>query len=325
MNKKIIALLASCCLFSTIFLTQKKEVEPEVDFYNTKFLRNSPVVEKILKADGFFEVDYKTNDGLMINAIMLDQSSTCAVTTTFVSCPGFVPGRKEGMSTLYDMLKDKPYNFIFIDSRGHGKSEGELLTLRGLQHYGEDQYLDMVATLQFIAAYNKKHDIAKNIIIHGLCAGAFHTIKAVNYLKKFDHETYDCIKGIIVDSGWPAITDIAETLTSAEATERCKTYCIPFLQPYLASFMMFIYNTFLRTQHSKQESLTLSMNNIDQPVFFIHAENDLFVPIHNVYPLITTAKNPTTWFVKESSHVNNHLKHKDAYKVQLGSFIQSTL
>ena len=326
MKKEIFLItLLSCCIVSTIFLTQKQEAEPNVDFYDTKFLRNSPAVEKVLKNRGFFEVNFTTHDDLKINAIMLDQSNKHKVAATIISCPGFVPGNKEGMTTLYAMFEDQPYNFMFVDSRGHGKSEGELLTFRGIKHYGESDYLDMVAAVQYAAHYNKEHNIPQNIIIHGLCAGAFHTVKAVAHLKKTDPETYNCIKGIIVDSGWPSIVDITDTLLTAESTERCKTYGIPFLQPYLAYLMCSVYCTFFKDSHKTQTPLNEVIANIDQPILFIHAENDLFVPIHNVYPLIAQSKQPKSWFVKESSHVNNHLKHKEEYTHQMEQFIQSVL
>ncbi len=320
----ILAALISCFLFSTIFLTQK-EVEPEIDFYNTTFLRNSPAVEKVLKKQGFFEVNFTTHDKLKINAIMLDQSDKLEVTATVISCPGFVPGNKEGMSTLYAMLQDQPYNFVFVDSRGHGKSDGELLTFNAIKHYGEHEYLDMIATIQFIANYNKEHHIAQNIILHGLCAGAFHTVKAVADLKESDPQTYNSIKGIIVDSGWPAITDMIDPLLEAEATERCKSYGVPSLQPYLAYMMHGVYNTFFKPYHSKQIPLNEAISAIDQPILFIHAENDLFVPIHNAYSLIDASKKPSAWFPKKSSHVHNHLKHKEVYTHKMQQFIQLAL
>jgi len=323
MNKKFFVLFASCCLISSCFLTQE-QADFEINFYDVQFLRNSPIVEKILKNDhGFFEVDYTTQDNLSINAIMLDKSNQCEVQATIISCPGFVPGRKEGMTTLYAMLQDQPYNFIFIDSRGHGKSDGELLTFNGIKHYGESQYFDIIGAINFIIDYNKKHNIKSDIIIHGLCSGAFHTIKALHHLKQNNPKHYNCIKGVVVDSGWPAIIDIAETIVSAESTERCKS--VPFLQPYLAYLMMTLYNTCFKEQHSKQTPLTEIIHELDQPIFFIHAENDEFTPIHHVYPLIQNAKKCTTWFVKESSHVNNHLKYKDEYTYELQNFIQATL
>jgi pimeloyl-ACP methyl ester carboxylesterase len=324
MNKKTMIAFISCSLFSTVFLTQK-QIDPEIDFYNVTFLRNSPAVEKVLKAKGFFEVDLTTKDNLQINTIMLDRSKDVDVSATIISSPGFVPGRKEGMTTLYAMLEEQPYNFIFIDSRGHGKSQGELLTLNGIKQYGESQYLDVVATAQFVAKYNKELGIKPDIILHGLCAGAFHTIKAMGYLKKHDLETYNCIKGIIFDSGWPAIVDIAETVVSAEAASRCKEYSVPFLEKYASYFIVQFYRFFFKEQHSKQESINQAMSEIDQPILFIHADNDLFTPVHHVYPLIATAKKPVTWFVKDSSHVANHLKHKEKYTEQMQQFIQAAL
>jgi pimeloyl-ACP methyl ester carboxylesterase len=324
MKKKIILTVISCCLFSSIFLTEK-QTEPEVDFYDVTFLRNSPAVQKVLEGKGFFEVDFPTADNLMINATMVDRSQQRDITATIISCPGFVPGNKEGMTTLYAMLEEQPYNFIFIDSRGHGKSDGELLTLNGIKQYGKHQYLDVVATAQFIARYNQEHNINPDIILHGLCAGAFHTIKAVAYLKKHDLQTYNCIKGIIFDSGWPAIVDIAETVVSAEAASRCKDYKVPFLESYAQYLIVQFYRLFFKDEHSTQESITNAINELDQPILFIHAENDLFTPIHHVYPLIATAKKPVTWFVKDSSHVANHLKHKEKYTQQMQQFIQASL
>ncbi len=325
MNKKIIFIFTGCfCIVSTLFLTQK-QADPAIDFYDVHFLRNSPAVEKVLKAQGFFEVDLRTKDNMTINTIMLDQSKNHNVTTTVISCPGFVPGRKEGMTTLYAMLKDRPYNFMFIDSRGHGKSDGQLLTLQGIAEYGQTQFLDIVAAVEYIASYNNQHDINQNIIIHGLCAGAFHTVKAMVYLKNHNFAAYQCVKGIVIDSGWPSIIDIADTLIDAEAMERCKTYGMPFLQPYLAYMMHTAYNTFFKHEHSLQQPLTEIINNIDQPILFIHAQDDLFVPTHIVQPLIAHTKNATTWFVENSSHVASHLQHKEQYTQQIQQFIQSTL
>ncbi|MBP6869472.1 hypothetical protein KBC04_01120 [Candidatus Babeliales bacterium] len=323
MNKKLIIAFITCFLLSRLFISQKSPEQPATDFYSIDFLRNSPAVEKALKDRGFFEVNFQTHDNLMINAIMLDQSQDRDVCATIISCPGFVPGRKEGMSTLYAMLQDQPYNFIFIDSRGHGKSDGQLLTYQGIKHYGESQYLDVVGAIEYITTYNKEHNISSNIIIHGLCSGAYHTIKAVGDLKNSKPEMYHNIKGIVLDSAWPSINDIIKTVVQAESTERCKNYHTPFLQPYLAYALQKFYDICFKATHKKQRPITEIIDTIDQPILFIHAENDNYVPVETIYPLIETSKNPTSWIVKDSLHVNNHLLHKEKYKDQLQSFIQS--
>ena len=326
MKNQYIILIVGSCLLAGFFLMQKKPEPVEVDFFDTKFLRNSPAVEKVLKEKGFFTIDIVTHDKLTLCAIMLDQSPTQKVTATIVSCPGFVPGQKEGMATLYAMLQDNPYNFLFLDTRGHGKSQGELLTYSGVKHYGEFDFLDIVASAQFVANYNKEHAIESNIIIHGLCSGAFHTIKAVNYLKQHDEQTYNCIKGIVFDSGWPSVAQIAESTIQSESKKRCnKDWNTPYLEPYVSYFMVNFYKFLFLPHHQKQESITDAITNIDQPILFIHAENDTFIPIHHVYPLIATSKNPTTWFIKDSTHAAHHLKHKEEYQLQLSQFIKSVL
>ncbi len=326
MYKKIMIAFLPCFFIFMITIYHHKEKPVVIDFFNTTFLRNSPAVEKVLKSIGFFEVDVVTHDNFTINAIMLDQSLyDKKIQATIISCPGFVPGRKEGMTTLYAMLKEQPYNFIFIDSRGHGKSDGELLTFQGIKNYGIDQFFDIVAIAEFIYDYNTHHNIKQNIILHGLCSGAFHTIKAVNYLQENNPKVYNAIQGIIFDSGWPAIAEIAETVITAEAKSRCKNYHVPFLESYAAYIMRLVYTTCFKHHHQKQTPLTKIIGRIKQPIFFIHAQDDTFVPSETIQPLIQQAQKPCTWFVQDSSHVNNHLKHKDTYQEKIDTFIQASL
>lgn len=320
----IIAIIISCYAF---FFTEKNisSNQQTIDFYDLNFLHNTKAVEKVLKEAGFLEINFKTQDGLLINTIMLDQSHTHDVTATIISFPGFVPGNKEGMSTLYAMLQNKPYNFMLIDSRGHGKSDGELLTYQGFKSYGQLQYFDMIAAIKYITEYNKKHTITNNIIIHGLCSGAYHTVKAVAYIKKYYPEIYPDIKGIILDSAWSSIPEIADTVIKAESKKRCTNYFIPYLEPYVTYLLQTLYTFFFKTAHNQQIPIKKIINTIDQPILFIHAEDDEFVPVHNIYPLIAKAKNPTYWIVKNSSHVNNHIDYKDIYSNKIESFINSVV
>lgn len=324
MNIKYIVLLVTGLLLIIFYLT-KTQPEPKPDFFDTTFLRNSAAVDKILKQDGFFDLDVVTKDNLILKATMLDRSATKKVRATIISCPGFVPGQKEGMATLYEMLKNDPYNLLLLDTRGHGNSEGELLTFKGIKHYGESDYLDIVAAIQSVIAYNHEHNINQSIIVHGLCSGAFHTIKAVEYLKNNDPHAYECIKGIVFDSGWPKIADIAESSITSDANKKCKDYNLSWLQSCLSFAMVQFYRFFFKDHHDKQESITQAIAEIEQPILFIHGENDTYIPIHHVYPLIATSAQPTTWFIKDSTHAAHHLKHKKEYTMQLQQFIKSVL
>lgn len=326
MNKKyILAITISLLLIVAIISQTNINNNPEIDFYSLDFLHNTKAVQKTLKDLGFFEANFTTADNYTINSIMLDQSDNQNIIATIVSFPGFVPGNKEGMTTLYDMLKNQPYNFMFIDSRGHGKSDGELLTIKGIRNYGQSQYLDMLAAIEYITIYNKKHKICPNIIIHGLCSGAYHTIKALHALKKADHSTYTKIKGVILDSAWSSIPDVIETVINAESIKRCKNYYVPFLQPYLKYIAQTFYTIYFKKAHTEQKPISAIISEVDQPVFFIHAQDDQFVPINQVYPLLEKTKYPTFWPVANSSHVNSHLDHKDEYATKMDHFIKSII
>lgn len=321
MKHKIITLTIVFSIIA-LFFSQKKEKEPTVDFYDVQFLRNPTAVQKALRHDGFFEVTMQTEDNLTIHGLMINQNNRHTIQATIISFPGFLPGNKEGMTTLYEMLKDKPYNFIFIDSRGHGKSQGELLTIKGIQTYGDFQYLDMLATIKYINTYNAQHNIKQDIIIHGLCSGAFHSIKAVAHLKETNRKLYENIKGIVVDSGWPAIVDIAETAIAADVAARCSAYHLPCMQPILTYLIINLYRYLFKPHHATQMPITKIITTIDQPILFIHAQDDQFIPADQVHKLITAAKYPHSWFVADSAHVANHIKHKDAYQKKLDEFIQ---
>lgn len=324
MKKKYIVLLVISGL-SIAYYAMKKTSEPTPDFFNTTFLRNSAAVEKVLHQLGFFEVEITTNDNLKVSATILDQSPTKQIQTTIISCPGFVPGSKEGMTTIYAMLKDHPYNFLFLDLRGHGKSQGELLTYSGIKHYGEFEFLDIVAAIEYVVQYNQEHHIKQHIVIHGLCSGAFHAIKAMNYLKIHNLDAYNSVKGIVFDSGWPSVSDIVETTLISESHKRCSELNLSFFSSFLSYCMVNFYTFFFKEHHDKQESISAAIGVIGQPILFIHGQDDTYIPIHHVHPLIEKSKKPTSWFIKESTHAAHHLKHQQAYKEQLEEFIQSVI
>jgi len=140
-----------------------------------------------------------------------------------------------------------------------------------------------------------------------------------------DISTYNCVKGIIFDSGWPSVSDIAESTLTSEAKKRCKDYQLSCLEPYASYCITNFYKYFFQQYHCKQTSIHEAIATIDQPILFIHAENDTYIPIHHVYPLITNTKKPTIWFIKESTHATHHLKHKEEYQLQLKNFIASIL
>lgn len=325
MKKKWIALSLIIASIAWYMMLHKPSPYPAINFYDLTFLRNPQAVAQVLRDKGFVEVDITTKDGLSINTVMIDKSDHLNVQATIISMPGFFPGRKEGMTTLHAMLEDQPYNFMFIDARGHGSSDGELFTYNAIKHYGQLQYLDVVAAIEYIYDYNREHNIPPVIIIHGLCSGAFHTIQAMSYLKQHNLHAYESVRGLILDSAWPSIASIAANVAKAEAAERCHQYHLPFLAPVATAMILTVYNLCFKQHHDRQKSVVDMISSIKQPILFIHAADDQFVPASVIEPLVTNCNQADVWLVENSSHVNSHLLHPQAYTEKMQKFIQSVM
>lgn len=321
MKKYTVALLI--CISFVCLLTSNNQIETPIDFFNTTFLNDTQAVEKALRTEGFSEVNYTTEDNININALFLDKSKLAPIQGTIIFASGFIPGKKEGLATLYAMLKELPYNMIFFDARGHGKSQGTHLTYTSLKEYTLHEYKDVVATVKFITFYNENNNINPNLILYGLCSGAFHTIKALSCLQKNTSQDFQHIKGIIFDSGWPSFVEVVEPSVISEVKKQCKQWNISFLQPLITFMLLKTYHLFFKAHHEKHPSILEDIETINQPILFIHAHDDTYIPIHLVKKIIAKTKHAHFWLIQNSTHACHHLKHKDLYKAKLLEFLNS--
>lgn len=321
--KKLTILLITLSFFTFfIFFTSTPTPEQEVDFFNTSFLRNTTAVQKALIKEGFIEIDYITPDDLQINAFMLDQSNTKTIKGTIICASGFFPGNKEGISTLYPMLKEQPYNLIFFDARGHGKSTGDHMTYQGIKNYTKHEYQDIIGTINFIQKYNQSKQLPNNIVLYGLCSGAFHSIKAITELQK-QGESTSHINGVIFDSGWPSFVEVVEPSLKSEIAKRFNHWSTYLIGQLAQTTLILTYQLLFKPHHKSHPSIIDEIQNISQPIFFIHAKNDSYIPLELVDDLIKKSQNPTTWIIDQSTHACHHLKHKEAYQEKMICFLNN--
>ena len=311
---------------SLIYMLQPSTpTDPQEDFFDTNFLKNHTSVRKALKQANFFEVNFKTDDNININGVMLDQSNKKEIKTTLLICAGFMPGDKEGMTTLYAMFKEQPYNFLFFDARGHGQSDGNYLSYQQIKHYGEKEFHDIVAAVDFINNYNDKHFIESNIVIYGLCSGAFHTVRALAYLRQKNSPLYNKVKGVVFDSGWTAVSEVTESSISSEIKKQLRAWNLNFLYPIINVSVIATYRLFFKKTHQSQKSIEKEIETIDKPILFIHSHDDCFAPICFIKKLVAKAQKSVCWFIDKSTHACHHLKHKNDYKIKMQDFLESIL
>ncbi|MFA5998792.1 MAG: alpha/beta hydrolase [Candidatus Babeliales bacterium] len=293
--------------------------------FDTSILKVPTKVQEILTSHGFQKVCFTTQDNFKICGLFIDQSKKIKIKGTILYCAGFYPGTKEGMASFFALLADKPYNFLFFDARGHQESDGKLLSYQNIKQYGSSEYQDIVAAIDFLNTYNTSNNLTQSIVIHGICSGAFHCMKAVDHLAKTNCTNCYNIKGIIFDSGWLKLVDIVEPTICAEVKHRFKnTYFSWLIRPTCWITKQF-YRFTLKSHHQTLDGIEQCMTNASCPIFFIHCLHDPYVPAMPVQKIADQIKHPYSWWIEHESHGTYHLKQQQEFKKRLEEFLNTVM
>jgi pimeloyl-ACP methyl ester carboxylesterase len=317
----------SLLLTSSFYAVQNPE-----KFYSTAFLRDYLTVRETLLEEGFEKITFETPDNYKLTGLFLSRpNATCNI----ILCAGWLPGRKEGMATFYDLLPEN-CNILFFDARGHGESEGSLLWK--LWRYGIDEYKDITGAVSWVHTNNELP-----IVIVGICSGAFNATHAIAHLQKDNLIEHYNIKGLVFDSGWGSVTKIITTAPIAGIKKRLASILAMFYNTKKQSKRSNIYHTAsysahcicdvsnylcakrLVRQYDQQTNLAYKINTIATPIFFIHSYGDLYADMDDAITLADSAINKQCWWIEQSSHAKHHLIHKDLYKEKLIAFINTVI
>jgi len=318
-----VIILVTHSLF-TLFKEDKELCNDPDDLYNVAFLHDVNKVRAKMYEYGFTHVEFSSaQDDLALAGLFLDKHAQnhIPIQGTIIFCAGFHPGLKEGMTTFYEMLKDEPYNFLFFDARGHGESDGDCYSLSAFQNYGRNEYKDIIGALEFVRNYNHKHHINHKIILFGICAGAYHMIRALDELYQEDAPVFKDVHSLIIDSGWASLAQIGAPTINGELEYRLTSYGSFLIKYPLYIILNGIYYLLLYPWHKQCPSLTPMMSHINQPILFIHAKNDLHAPLEFVEEMLPNCKHCQTWWIEKSTHACHHLKFKQEYREKLKTFL----
>ena len=295
-------------------------------YFDTKFLvQHDLVSQHLMNDEGFTEGFFLTEDNVSINYLWLKRPNA---RYTVVFCSGFFPGRKEGLATFYAMMPDD-CNLLFFDARGHGKSSGRFLSR--IWGYGSQEYKDVIGAMHFAAKQQRCP-----IVLYGVCAGAFHATHALLHLQERGmlHHAMQ-IKGLIFDSGWSSIGDVSRTAFMSEVDGALRKR---FKQSnWLYRTTRAVARVSVQSAHfcvarpvlswrKKRMALVDKIDQLDVPMFYIHAQGDAYARIEPVQKLAEQTKQATTWWISEpSKHACHHLKFKEQYRERLLDFIEGVL
>lgn len=322
----------SLCLVTMLLTVYSYGAQDTEKLYSTAFLRNYKSVRALLYKVGFEKISFTTSDGINLSGLFLSRPhATCNV----IVCAGWLPGRKEGMATFYDLLPEN-CNILFFDARGHGESEGSLLW--GLWRYGIDEYKDILSAISYLNVDNNLP-----IVIAGICSGAFNATHAIIYLEKNNLLTESKVKGLVFDSGWGSVLKVITTapiagikkriaglLRSLYTTKRTARRSILYnissrCAQHLCTLGNYACALPLAAQYDNVTNLAHKIHEIAIPIFFIHSYGDTYADMNDAVKLSELAPNKQCWWIAQSSHAKHHLIHKDMYKEKLTAFIENTI
>ncbi|MCK5633009.1 alpha/beta hydrolase [bacterium] len=330
MKKKSLSFLLFTLLsLGTIYAQSSNQTLDTSPYFNTKFLRNYDLVKEILiKQEGFKPIQFPASDDVLLDGLLLTRKNARA---TIIFCAGFFPGRKEGQAPIFKMLPPE-YNILFFDARGHADSQGHFWST--LNNYGKNEYKDVLGAISLIEKI-----IGGDIILYGVCSGAFHASHA---LIKKTQKKESPVAGFIFDSGFASSITVSDALTfhikekimpnmlnwyASKKTVK-STYLYKLSSWAMTTLVKTIKNLFLMPGIKRIESETNlldKMHTIKCPVFFIHCKNDNYSPFDNIFQIASTVQNKIFWWIENSSHALHPIKHKYEYQERLIDFLDSVL
>lgn len=338
MKKTLISvvLLYGVCASAYLFSQESKKPKAQNKYFDTAFLADYKKVARSLKEENFNEVIFQSVDGLHLEGLYLKRPEA---RYNVVCCAGWLPGRKEGIATFYELLP-KDCNILFFDARGHGKSEGSFRQL----NYGVHEYKDVIGALELV-----HKDTGKPTLLYGLCAGAFNAAHALFELQTHNRLDELQVSGLIFDSGWISVDKTSYSVAVAKTNEMlmkqiASWYALPRYQEAkktslfsyfssLSNLLIGCVHTVLRPFFRYYDSSTNLLVKAQKtplrvPFLFIHSRDDTCVSLPDVQKLAACIpdEHRTCWWIdKPSKHACHYLKHTDEYKQYLCGFVESVI
>ncbi|MFC1842263.1 alpha/beta hydrolase [Candidatus Dependentiae bacterium] len=352
MSNKKIAILFLSFIFLTSFLThctgqketENKKKEPYDWHFDTSILRNSALTKQNLMqarpdGDGFQEVTFENEDRARLTGLLLERENARA---TIIFSHGFCPGGKE-IFAPFVKIAPQDCNLLFVDQKGYGQSPGPGVLSR-MKQYGRDNYKDITGAIDFMKNRNNLPNI-----VFGWCSGAFNATTAVLKSQEEKKINERNIKGLIFDSGFSSILDVADIPMNHIKKNYVPSFFTKFYsgtkkekfrkarRSYICKFATLIATSFLRVlelfirppvvRRNPQTILTDKVRSLRTPVLVIHSEDDKLSRWENVRSMVDNIPNKKRWIIEQgrSSHANHHLKLKEEYKTEMRNWIGDVL
>ncbi len=247
---------------------------------------------ELLHIDHTKEVTFFSKDGIRLSGIFVRREQPKA---NLIVCHGY-KGAKEFLYPYIELFPE--WNVFIFDFRAHGQSDGRITTIGCLE------YQDVTAAVRYVA----QHTTKLPLFILGLSMGGAASIKAV------EHKPALC-DALIIDSSYARLDSTVQRIFCTKAN-------LPHYPFFPIIRALFHYFTGCNL---KDMNPVRSVRSIRQPILFVHACNDTYIPPKNAVALYANAqnKNSQLWIAPHCRHVRLHSQHAQLYREKIVGFIKN--
>lgn len=195
-------------------------------------------------------------------------------------------------------LANSGYSVLMFDLRGHGESEGKRLSA------GYHERKDVAGAVEFVKGRGYEQ-----IGVLGFSMGG-----AASLIAAAENDDIDCL---VIDSSFADMTEIIER----EFKERSGMPGF-FLPP-----MLFMVKLMYGVDFNAVKPIESAPEIAPRPIFFIHGEEDTFVPPEHAARLYEAAQGPDDilWMAPGAEHVRSYISNPEEYIARLTSFLDEAL
>lgn len=235
-------------------------------------------------------------DNLTLHGWFIRSNNSDVVIIMLHAAEGHRADSSIGLLNIAQGLVNNGYNVLTFDLRGHGDSEGHIIT------GGYLEKRDLFGALSYI----KQRGYYKIGVI-GFSLGAATALLTAA-------ETED-IKAIVSDGCFADLNIIIRS----EITKRTK------LPGFFARPILFLAKKYYHIDFRSIKPEKVISKIYPRPILLIHGANDNRVPLNEAYRLLKASRNPVNqlWIAPNSTHVRSYINNPEEYMIRIISFFNT--
>lgn len=245
-------------------------------------------------------VSIKARDGITLQGYFF--SAEKESDTVAIALHGYTSDGLSNCSSIGSFFVKEGYDCLLVDSRGHGKSEGDYIGF-GI--------LDRFDCLSWINYINERFGGKKKIILYGISMGA---------------------ATVLMTAGFPQIPEnVSAVISDCAFTTPYEVFAHILKRDYkmLPFPVMNINNAMCRRKAGygfKDYSTITAVENTKCPVLFFHGSDDNFVPVWMTEKNYEHCNSPKdVLYIKNAGHGASYFENTQAYEEKMREFLAKNL